>query len=239
MAIYRTDRDRRILGDRVVARQEDFSAIHSAVAEVHGRFVEAHTALGAAFEARQKEQNESAEAREVRHGAEATVAKMYSWAYKQVDQLLQPSWDTADASEDAADVRERLFPLGPPAVVTKSTQMIIDGMNHFIAAAERERAVAYVAEFSQAAQDALSHLREAVAKVTVEQTETAQAVDAVEKARADWDRHYVALREVTSAFLRLSNEHHRLTTLFRGLTRGGGASEDSEAAPETPSADTE
>jgi hypothetical protein len=229
MAIYRTDRDRRILGDRAIARQAEFSEIHPAVAEVHQRFTEVHAALGAAFEARQKEQNEDAAAREERTGAEVKVAKMYSWAYQQVERLLQPSWEIEDATEDAKDVRDRLFPLGPPNVVSTSTQMVIDGMNHFLAALGREKAITYVSEFSQAAKDALGHLRDAVANVNVEQGETSRAVDAVEAARAAWDTHYTALREVTSAFLRLNNDHHLLTNLFRALPKTGGSSSSDES----------
>ena len=55
MAIYRTDRNRRILGDRVVARKDDFFEIHKAVGEVHGVFTEAHHIMQMIVEDRRRE----------------------------------------------------------------------------------------------------------------------------------------------------------------------------------------
>ena len=69
MAIYRTDRDRRILGDRVVARKAVFEEVHPAVGEVHGVFSETHGKMAEALEERQREENEGTMAREGREQA--------------------------------------------------------------------------------------------------------------------------------------------------------------------------
>ena len=72
--------------------------------------------------------------------------------------------------------------------------MIIDGMKHFIAAAIREEAITYPAEYIQTCRKAHQALLAAVAKVTVERGETSKAVRAVEEKRRMWDLSYTALR---------------------------------------------
>jgi hypothetical protein len=89
MAVYKTDRQRRILGDRLVARGRELAAIHAAVAEVHRGFTDVHGAFKTALEERQREDGEGAVAREKRDEAVAGCARLYSWAYHQVD--AQPS----------------------------------------------------------------------------------------------------------------------------------------------------
>ena len=228
MAIYRTDRDRRILGDRVVANQDAFNGIHSAVGEVHGLFCEAHVVLAGALEERRREETEDGLARNERERAVEEVGKMYGWAYHQVEGLLQPSWDAVDASEDATSVRARLFPLGPPTAASVSTQLILDGMTHFLAATEREKAVAYPEAFIQSAGEALAALGEATAKVTVEIGETSAMIDTVTAARERWDICYESLRDMTAGFLRLSGEEDRVTVLFRDLPSSGASKTDAE-----------
>jgi len=208
---------------------------------VHRGFADVHGAFQHALEERQREDGEGAIARERREEAVATCARLYSWAYHQVDALLRPTWDAADPSADPAAVRERLFPLGNPTAAAVSLQVTLDGMTHFLAAARREKAVAYPAQFLAAAGAARDALETAVAGVTREDDESRGAAKAVAEARERWDTCFNALRDVTSGFLRLQGRLDRLDVLFSELPASGAnaAGEASgDAAIPAPGAET-
>ena len=230
MAIYRTDRNRRILGDRVVARKDDFAGIHPAAAEVHGVFTEAHQGLQKIVEDRRREDTEDAMARDNREKAEDRTVQLYSWAYHQVDALLQPNWESVDSPADASDVKERLFPLGNPTEASVSTQIVVDGFSHFLEAVKRENAVAYPPKFIQGA---LNALVESIAAVTRESSETDEQAKKVASARERWDNCYNALRDVTSCFLRLEGSYDRLPGFFRDLPSSGSGQQQDKSDPPT------
>jgi hypothetical protein len=241
MAVYKTDRQRRILGDRLVARGKELGAIHPAVAEVHRGFTDVHGAFQHALEERLREEGEDALARERREEAVAACARLYSWAYHQVDALLRPSWDAADPAADPAAVRERLFPLGNPTAAAVSLQLTLDGMTHFLAAARREPAVAYPPEFLAAAGRARDELLTTVAAVTRDGDETRGAAKAAAEGRERWDTCFNALRDVTSGFLRLQGRLDRLDVLFSELPPSGAGAAGGvtgEAAIPAPGAET-
>ena len=106
MAVFRTDRERRILGDRLVARRAEFVAIDEAVGRVLDRFAEAHRELLAALERRRREEGEDSRARRRRDEAAAAAWKHYRWAYHRVDALLAPSWDDAPEPWDVSQIRD-------------------------------------------------------------------------------------------------------------------------------------
>ena len=232
MAIYRTDRNRRILGDRVVARKKDFFGIHPATGEVHGVFTEAHNILQKFVEDRRREDTEDSLARENREKSKDRAVQLYSWAYHQVEALLQPNWDSVDSPADAGDVKERLFPLGNPTEASVSTQIVVDGFRHFLEAAKRENAVAYPPKFIQDSQGALNELVDSIAGVTRESSETDEQAKKVALARERWDNCYNALRDVTSCFLRLEGSYDRLPGFFRELPSAGSGQQQDKTDPQ-------
>jgi len=231
MAVYKTDRQRRIVGDRIAARQGELAAIHPAVGEMHATFRGAHGAFASALEERRREEGEGGLAREKRDAAAARCAELYAWSYHQVDALLRPTWDAAGSAADPDAVRGRLFPLGNPTAVSLSAQLALDGVTHFLAAAARETAVTYPTPFLQAARTAKDALASAAAAVTREDDQGGSAAKAVAEARDRWDTCYVALRDVASGFLRLQGKHDRLDVLFRELDTAGTSAEETAEPP--------
>ena len=222
MAIYRTDRDRRIIGDRVVAKEESFAGVNKAVEEVWRLFVEVHAELQQALESRQREKSEDAVARQRRAVALERAFAMYRWAYAQLAVLAQPDWDDPPADDLVAELRERLFPLGAPHQLGDSAQMVLDGMTHLLSAAGREEWVSYPQRFMEEAASRRAELSASIGDVSREELETRNWAATHATLRKEWDKHYRSLRDVTGGFLWLADRSEEMASLFRGITRPSG-----------------
>lgn len=217
MAIYRTDRDRRILGDRIVARIAEFNAVHSAVAEIASQFANTHADLASSIDARIRETGEDEKERQQRDEAWATGQKLYTWAYNQLPSQIMPSWDAEIVSETLEITRKAIFPLGSPSEVFISEQKTLDGLEHFVLGVARESGLNYPQPFLNAATQAKENLQKGIDAVTRDMAETASAVTKVLEFRSRWDELYRALQEVTSAFLRVQQQDRALLKVFRAL----------------------
>jgi hypothetical protein len=234
MAIYRTDRERRILGDRIIARKDTFAAIHDVVGMVHGKLKEAHTALGAAIDARQKEESDDQRARRERDDAAVEVQRLYAWAYNQIDALLSPSWDDPSEEVEAGLLRETMFPLGVPSTVADSVQLTVDAMQSFLAQVAAQQSVSYPAPFLERCHSALAQLRSGIDNVTTEMGESAKESERVIEARANWDRAFTSLRDVTNGLLRLEGREAELAGFFRTLPRASAEPDQNVPTLATP-----
>lgn len=232
MAVTRTDRDRRILGDRVVARAPEFGAIDEAVGRAFALFAAQHDALTAAIALRLREESDDEKARRLRDEAAADAVRQYAWAWHQLPSLLGGSW-TADADEaDLGLERQRLFPLGAPNEVADTHQRTLDGVIHLATALAHAQDPLYPEAFRTALAETRDRLARAIDAVTTDGAETKVATDAHLSAREAWDRHWQALREITAGFLRLQDQLDRHAPLFRPLARRGGQSAVGQADPE-------
>ncbi len=232
MAVTRTDRDRRILGDRVQARAAEFGGIDEAVGRAHGLFAAQHRALTEAIGIRLREESEDDRARRQRDEAAADAARQYAWAYHQLPGLLGGTW-TADADEaDLQLERQRLFPLGAPNEIADTHQRTLDGVIHLAAALAHDEFSLYPEAFRDILAQTRDRLAQGIDAVTTDSAETQEATQAHLKAREDWDRHWQALREITAGFLRLQDRLDHHAPLFRPLARRGGASVIGQGDPE-------
>jgi len=235
MAIFNSDRQKRIIGDRIIAKQQAFNQINPGVKDVFSYFEKTHVVLQEALEERQREETEDSMARQKREEAVDRAMNVYSWAYNQVQALLQPSWNEVTDPTEVDSVRERLFPLGNPTAVSASTQLTIDGLTHFLNAVEREDAVRYPANFISDAKKVLDSVSKTVDEVSREMEETRNLTKAAIDMRNDWENAYLSLKEITSCYLRLNNEHHRMGALFGVLPSASkGAAEGEDAAVTDP-----
>lgn len=240
MAVTRTDRDRRILGDRVVAREAEFRAISGAVGEVYELFIAEHQGMSERTAERLKEESEDDLARRKRDEAASDGVRQYSWAFHRVPALLGESW--VDGVDEAAltAARDRIFPLGAPTAVVVSHQRTLDGLIHLVEGMGDDSPVKFPAEFKATVIKTRDALRAAIGGVTQDSAETETATAAQLKARARWDLHWLALREVTAGYLRLAGQTSRHAGLFRSLARKtGGAGQSTVEADDglTPGAD--
>lgn len=226
MAIYRTDRDRRIIGDRIVAKKDAFAAIHDAVTEIWQLFLIIHTKLQEALENRQREQTEDGKARLARDHAHEFGLAAYRWAYAKLDGLLMPGWDEPPQDEEISATRERLFPLGAPHEIGPSPQKVFDGLSHLLTALEREDAVSYPEDFLKEAAARRARLEATIGDVSREEMETRTWARQHMELREKWDIHFRSLHEVTSAFLRLADKAEELGPLFRTLPGSSGGKKD-------------
>ncbi|MCB9729782.1 MAG: hypothetical protein H6746_15035 [Deltaproteobacteria bacterium] len=223
MAVSRTDRDRRILGDRVVARAEEFRAIDTAVGRVLDGFIAQHVALEQRTAARLKEEGDDQKARRARDEAAGDAVRLYTWAYYQAPAMLGASWSDVVDDRDIDLVRQRLFPLGPPNAITVSHQRTLDGLIH-LGEALGQGGLAFPDAFKGDVAATRDRLSAAIDRVTTDAAETNAATGAQLETRERWDVHWQALRDVTAAFLRLAGELSRHAGLFRPLARAGGGS---------------
>lgn len=232
MATFRTDRDRRILGDRVVARKAQFCAMHAAAAEGHAIFVETHATLEKADNARSKETNEAQQARDTRSSEAADSLRLYAWAYNKLPDLLSPTWNAPVDPEVLEKTHKRLFPFGAPSTIKDQPQVILDALSTFLTQTALKPAIPYQAPFLAEAADKRDKLRAALAAVTTEGDEADAAVSTHKTARDTWDEKYLGLSELTSGLLRLQGKHDQHAHLFRPLPGGPTTSEDlPEPAP--------
>lgn len=238
MATFRSDRERRMTGDRILSRKDAFTAIHPAVAEVHGVFARAHQDLQTAISARTKETKDAEDARETRDAAYKRVAGQLTWAYAEVERKLTPSWDALPDADLVDKARANLFPLGPPAVFGSTNQLTHDAMVTYLDRVNRvPPAERPPPAFMQAAQAALTEASKAAAAVNTEADEASTATRQHTGARARWDNVHVALKEVTSGFLRLAGKVDLFSTLFQDLPVNAAAGEYS-TDPAPPPAGT-
>lgn len=236
MAIHRTDRDRRIVGDRILARKGAFAAVHDVVAMIHDKFSEAHQELATAIETRIKEESEDQVARREREEAAVEAQRLYSWAFHQIDAMLAPSWDDFSDDVESALLKETLFPVGNPSTVAESTQLTVDGLQTFLSQVDAQQAVTYPTAFLERCQSTLSQLRAAIDNVTTEMGESARESDRVLSARTTWDRTFASLRDVTNGLLRLDGREGDLAGLFRSVPRNQAKS---DAVPTTTIVDAQ
>ena len=233
--IYRTDRDRRMVGDTILARREQFEAIHPAVSEVFFTFAGHHNTLAQRLDELRREVGEDQQARSFRDGIQAQASALYAWSYNQLDALLTPSWEDPAERVSVDDVRDRLFPLGSPSKLT-SSQKLFDGLTHLKHALTRE-AVGFSPRFIKALAEKTPALGEAIGKVIKDTTETAEQRALVIEARQKWDEAYTSLKEVASAFLRLQGRREEMGALFKvNLSPSKG---QAEAAPEVEAPEVE
>ena len=232
MAVTRTDRDRRILGDRVLAREAEFKAIHPVMAEVVDAFAAQHRELGAATEERLREEGEDAKARRERDEAAVLAQRQYSWAYHQVPQMVGGSWkDEADA-QGAALIRERVFPLGAPNTIVVSSQRTLDALIH-LAEGMGGEGLSYPDSFKVDVTATRDRLARAIADVTADVAETDTVTTRQLQARDAWDIHWQSLRDISAGFLRLQGQLARHPGLFHSLPRRAGGRAPGEADPST------
>jgi len=231
VAIFRTDRDRRILGDRVAARPAEFAGIHASVVPAHGQFCSTHTQMVSLEDARTKETTDAQQARVLRDETTQRVLKKYAWAYSKLSDLLSPSWDAPVEPELAAEIQGRLFPLGPPTAVQVSTQLTLDAANRFLKQLPREPGLTYPPPFIAELTAEAAELASRIGAVTREADEAQHATDAHQTHRAKWDNDYLGLREVTSGYLRLTGRSGDHAHLFRKLPGVAGTSEDTPEPP--------
>lgn len=210
MTHYRTDRDRKIQGNRVAGRREMFVELGQAVTEMHGRFIEVHDKLLGLLgvEADEIPKAEEAQADE----AENRLVKLYNWAYHQLAAVLAPNWEAFVSDERVTAVREHLFPMGSPSMLRASSQLVLDGVNHLMAALKRESVVKYPETFVQELAIARESL--VLAMAALQQQEEREVSPEHAETRGRWDDHFLALREVTTAFLRLDNRLVELDAYF-------------------------
>ncbi|MBI5497385.1 MAG: hypothetical protein HY904_20390 [Deltaproteobacteria bacterium] len=238
MATFRSDRERRMLGDRVVSRKDAFVAVHPAVAEVHAGFADAHGKLQAAIATRDKETGDAQKARDARDDEVAKSNAQYAWAYNELHRIMAPSWDAKVDEDLYAKTVARLFPLGPPATVGATSQLVLDGMKTFVDRVAHEQGVQYPPAFLQAARAGVAAVTAHIAKVNKEADEASAATDAHQAARDKWDTHHQALLEITTGFLRLKDDLGQLNVLFQDIpvsaAAGIGGSQDAPAAAPPP-----
>jgi hypothetical protein len=209
MTHYRTDRDRKIQGNRVVARQEMFIELGDAVAEMHGRFAAVNSKL---LELLGVDPTETAEEETQADEAENRVVKLYNWAYHQLAAVLAPNWEAFVSDERVTAVREHLFPMGSPSMLRASSQLVLDGVNHLMSALKRESVVKYPETFVQELAIARESLVLTLAALQREEEREVSPEHA--ELRGRWDDHYLALRDVTTAFLRLDSRLAELDAYF-------------------------
>jgi hypothetical protein len=239
MAVTRTDRDRRILGDRVVARADEFRGIDEAVGRVFDRFVGKHGELSERTAARLREEGEDEKARRVRDETAVDGLRQYSWAYHELASLLGDSWTSGVDEAKLALTRARLFPLGSPTEVGMSHQRTLDGLIHLVDGMASEPGVVFPEAFRSDAGRTRDALLAAIGQVTADGAETESVTSTQLQARVEWDQHWQALRDVSAGFLRLAGELARHPGLFRPLTRAGRGAGTATGAEEavTPGAD--
>ena len=213
MAIYITDRQKRIQGDRIVHKKAAFDSVGPEITIFHGKFCVVHKLFAVALEIRRKEEVEDIGVRKKRDKLVSTAIRQYKWAWKFPSTNLLRGWE-AQVDQDLVDsVRKRLFPFGKPKNI-HSTQLVNDGLNHFIVACERETDLIYPAEFIKDAKNTSEQLSATISLVVKESNETTGAIVKHKEARVQWEVYYKSLKEATSAYLRIQGRHTELSTLF-------------------------
>lgn len=235
MAIFSTDRERRMMGDRLVALRDAFVQIDPALVTVYELFCREHGAFSRLQDLRRQEIGEDAAARRARQEESDLGALLYGWLYLRVPLLLRPTWDTVVDPELEAEVMERLFPLGPPSLVARSIQLVLDGLTHLQDALPREPTLTVEPTLLQVVSERRDLLAARTACVTVEQKETRDATEEHAEARKRWDASYRMLREATLGYLRLQNRDEELARLFTVLPTAAAAGP--HGAPATTTSD--
>lgn len=238
MAVWESDRERRMLGDRVVTLRDEFAAIGAPVATMHDIFCGHHAALVSLLDRRALEEDEDEQARLRRDAAAMRAKLLYGWAYVQVPALAWPRWDAPVDDEVVAALMDRLFPLGPPSAVSRSTQLTLDGLTHLQAGMAREALVSFDEGFSAEVARVRDGLAAAVAEVTVEAKETRDAAEGHAKARQKWDDAYRLLKDTTFGLLKLAGRDQELTRLFTPLPDTAAAGPAQSSSTPTKASDT-
>lgn len=210
MMTYRTDRDRQVQGDRVLERQALFADLGKAVVDFHGRFASVHAGLQDLIRVREEPQDPAAE--ELRAAAETRLMRLYNWAYHQLAAVLAPDWQSFLSDERVTALRERLFPIGSPSMLRTSSQLVLDAANHLLTMLKRDKIVAYPDSFLQELAVARESFLLAVAAITG-QPDLEVTPEHVEQ-RSKWDDHYLALRDISMAFLRVEGRLAELDAFF-------------------------
>lgn len=237
MAIYRTDRERNLLGDRVSSRHTRFTQLAVAVGELHGRFCQTHAAFVDRLTSTAVADEPSAT--EEKEAAEHRALRLYRWAYHQLASLIVPDWDEVVSEELIAEARERLFPMGGPTVIGFSSQIAVDMLSHLMMALKQEKVVSYPQTFFNELGKTRENLMVAIAAFNAEQREGEVSVEH-QQARKSWDRHFLALHDIVRAYLRLEDKLGELDGYFgperAKADRAGAVEQNASPAPENDEA---
>ena len=213
MAIFRTDKERKVHGERVVGRKGLFAELDEAVARLHSLFSDAHRGLVELIDSADKGTEEN-EAEKKTEQAVNDVTRLYRWAYNQLTALVTPDWNAYVSDEQIAAARERLFPIGNPNVMTVSQQLVLESVSHLITALKQEKVAQYPQTFFEELTRARETLVATLAAISKEPREPREIGEAHRQARALWDNRYTALHEVTQGFLRLASRFEQLDRFF-------------------------
>ena len=215
MAVFRSDRDRQILGERVLGQAEEIKWIHSAVQDVLETFGWALKDLAKAGRERARKESDASRARRRREEALSRAFRLYSWGYGQIERLLQPTWEDVIEPLEILAARERLFPMGRPDVVAGSASTMAEAVGRLSAALEREVVLDYPAEYADEVARAHAEAVAALDAAARAGTEVDELTERHEAAQMHWEGAYAALWAVARGFLALDGEVDNLGTLFR------------------------
>ncbi len=233
MGIYETDRERRIVGDNVVAKRETFHEISAAVGEACDYFARKHDGLQVAVEERLRADGDDDVARRARDSTWARALQAYANAYGRLELALSPDWLNTPAPESVVAVRQRLFPLGPPSTVAGSVQLTLDAITHLVAAIGHETGLHFPEAFVASFVEFRGQLGTALAATSTAREAASRAAQRVFAAREQWDTAYQAFKDITIGYLRLSGQKERLRGLFVELpstSRSPGPAEPNPAS---------
>lgn len=218
MATYRTDRDRRMIGERILASEAAFMEIHDGVAEVWRRFADTHGKLMEALTVRQLAQPHDPDSTEVSPNAPERAFAMYRWAFVHLPGLAQPGWDDPPADREVEVVRERLFPLGAPQRIGGKDKMVLDGLTHLLSAVA-DSGVQFSQEFIEEAEARCGDLAVWIESACREERESNRWEEFL-ALRKRWDKLYRSLRDVTAGYLWLADRSEEMSILFIGTWAG-------------------
>jgi len=228
MAVFRSDRGRRMAGDRIVSRIPAFKAVHSAVGEAAERFAVTHNELGKRIDERIAEQSDDALARETRDQLTERAIQVYAWGYTRLDGLLQGSWEQPYQPDRADRLRGELFPLGNPSGLANGSQLAVDAMRHLHLGLQRNPDLGYSEAFGAEVAQLYGKLEVTLKQVGIETDETKAATEQVTAARQVWDQHRMALEEITTGFLRFEGRVGEIDSLMYSVRKGTGATPSDE-----------
>ena len=224
MGTYLTDRDRRIIGERIVEMEDAFRSVHDGVSEVWQHFANTHTILLKALTSRQLAQTYDPATTRVSPNAPGRAFAMYRWAYVHLPALAQPGWDDPPADRQVEVMRERLFPLGAPQRVGGRDRKVLEGLTHLLSALA-EGGMQFPQEFIEEATSRCDDLAMWIETASREETESRSWEEFLEL-RKKWDKLYRSLRDVTAGYLWLADRSEEMSTLFLGSWAGDDEGEE-------------